>query len=411
MAVAAYAADDSFVLRNVTIHPVTAPAIPNATLIVTAGKISDFGAKVVAPKGAKVVDGKGLHVYPGLIDSASNIGMSEVSSVRETSDTVELGDFNPQLRAVSSINPSSDHIPVTRGNGITTSLIYPGGGIIGGQAALVHLDGWTWEEMAVERSVTMQMRIPTIAVSTFNPTFGAGRRPFAETKRRYEERLKLLSGFFEQARAYQVRKAAGGAGFAVDRRLEAMLPILAGKQSLMIVAERERAVKDALAFAAKEKVKIVLAGVRDAGGAVKEIAARKIPVILGETLELPLEEDAAYDAPFTLPAELHRAGVTFAFGTFSVQFARNLPFQAANAVGFGLPYEEALKAVTINAARIWGVDDRIGSIEKGKWADLILTDGDPLEGRSQVKQMWIQGRSVSLETRHTKLNEQYTKRP
>jgi imidazolonepropionase-like amidohydrolase len=170
-------------------------------------------------------------------------------------------------------------------------------------------------------------------------------------------------------------------------------------------------VKDALAFAAKEKVKIVLAGVREAGPAVKEIAERKIPVILGETLDLPLDEDAAYDSPFTLPAELHRAGVTIAFGTFSVQFARNLPFQVANAVGFGLPYEEALKAVTINAAKIWGVDDRIGSIEKGKWADLILTDGDPLEGRSQVKQMWIQGRPVSLETRHTKLYEQYGKRP
>ena len=144
---------------------------------------------------------------------------------------------------------------------------------------------------------------------------------------------------------------------------------------------------------------------------MKEIAEKKIPVILGGTLELPLEEDAAYDSPFTLPGELHKAGVNFAFGTFSVQFARNLPFQAASAVGFGLPYEEALKAVTINAAKIWGVDDRIGSIEKGKWADLILTDGDPLEARSQVKQMWIQGRPVSLETRHTKLYEQYTKRP
>ncbi len=411
LAVAAFAADDSFVLRNVTIHPVTAAAIPNATLVVAGGKIADFGVKVAAPKGAKVIDGKGMHVYPGLIDSASNIGMSEIGSVRESGDVTELGDFNPQLRSVVAINPSSEHIPVTRGNGITSSLIFPGGGIIGGQAALVHLDGWTWEEMAIERNVTMQMRMPTISTTTFNPTFGAGRRPFAETKRRYEERLKLLSDFFEQARAYKQRKAAGGAGFAVDRRLEAMLPVLDGKESLMIFAPRERAVKDALAFAAKEKVKIILAGVREAGSAVKEIAEKKIPVILGGTLELPLEEDAAYDSPFTLPGELHKAGVTFAFGTFSVQFARNLPFQAASAVGFGLPYEEALKAVTINAAKIWGVDDRIGSIEKGKWADLILTDGDPLEARSQVKQMWIQGRPVSLETRHTKLFEQYTKRP
>jgi len=404
------AADDNFILRNVTIHPVTAPAIPAATIVVLNGKIVDFGAKIALPKNAKAIDGKGLHLYPGLIDSASNVGMSEVSSVRETSDTIELGDFNPQLRAVSSVNPSSDHIPVTRGNGITTSVMYPGGGIIGGQVALMHLDGWTWEEMAIEKNLAMQMRFPSIATSTFSRSFGSGRAPYAESKRRYEERVKLTSDFFEEVRAYKQRKAAGGANFQPERRLEAMLPVVDGKQPLMVFATRECAAREAMAFAAKEKVKIILAGLRDSGPVLKEIADKRIPVILGETLDLPLEEDSAYDEAYALPAELHKAGVTFAFGTFSVQFARNLPFQAAAGVAFGLPHDEALKAITINAAKIWGVDDRIGSIEKGKWADLILTDGDPLEGRSQVKQMWVQGKPVSLETRHTKLYEQYMKR-
>ncbi|MBM3784801.1 MAG: amidohydrolase family protein [Acidobacteria bacterium] len=404
------AADDSFILRNVTIHPVTAPAVPNATLVVNGGKIADFGPKVAIPRNAKVIDGKGLHVYPGLIDSASNVGISEVGSIRETSDTAELGDFNPQLRAVSSINPSSEHVPVTRANGITTSVIYPGGGIIGGQIALMHLDGWTWEEMAIEKNVAMQMRFPSISTSTFSRAFGSGRTAYADSKRRYEERIQSLSGFFEQARAYQRRKAAGGASFQPDRRLEAMLPVIEGKLPLMVFAVRERAAREAMAFAEKERVKIVLAGLRDSGPVLTEIAAKKIPVILGETLDLPLEEDSTYDEAYALPAELHKAGVTFAFGTFSVQFARNLPFQAAAGVAFGLPHEEALKAITINAARIWGVEDRIGSIEKGKWADLILTDGDPLEGRSSVKQMWIQGRPVDLESRHTKLYEQYRKR-
>jgi imidazolonepropionase-like amidohydrolase len=410
MSAALLAADDSFILRNVTIHPVTGPAIPAATIVVANGKIVEFGAKVTLPKNAKPIDGKGLHLYPGLIDSASNVGMSEVSSVRETSDTTELGDFNPQLRAVSSINPSSEHIPVTRGNGITASVMYPGGGIIGGQVALMHLDGWTWEEMAVEKNLAMQMRFPAIATSTFSRSFGSGRTSYAESKRRYDERVKLASDFFEQVRAYKQRKAAGGPNFQPERRLEAMLPVIDGKQPLMVFATRERAAREAMAFAAKEKVKIVLAGLRDSGPVLKEIADRKIPVILGETLDLPLEEDSAYDEAYALPVELHKAGVLFAFGTFSVQFARNLPFQAAAGVAFGLPPEVALQAITINAAKIWGVDDRIGSIEKGKWADLILTDGDPLEGRSQVKQMWIQGKAVSLETRHTKLYEQYMKR-
>jgi imidazolonepropionase-like amidohydrolase len=408
---ALWAADDSFVIRNVTIHPVTAADIPNATIIVANGKIAEMGTKVSVPKGAKVVEGKGLHLYPGLIDSAGNLGMSEVSSVRETSDVTELGDFNPQLRAITSVNPSSDHIPVTRANGITSVVVFPSGGVIGGQVALMHLDGWTWEEMAIEKNLAMQMKIPSLQSSSFSSTFGRGRRPFSEVKRRYEERLKQTSEFFEQARAYQAAKAAGGARFKVNRQFEAMLPVLEGKQRFLVFAPREREVRDALAFAAKEKVKIILAAVREVGDQAKAIAESNIPVILGETLELPLEEDSPYDEAFTLPAELHKAGVQFAFGTFSVQFARNLPFQAGNSVGFGLPYEEALKAVTINAAKIWGVDDRIGSIEKGKWADLILTDGDPLEGRSQVKQMWMQGKAVSLETRHTKLYDQYRARP
>lgn len=410
VAAALIAADDSFVLRNVTVHPVTSADIPNTTLVVTAGKIAAIGAKAAVPKGAKVIEAKGLHLYPGLIDSASNVGMSEVGSVRESADLTELGDFNAQLRAVASINPSSEHIPVTRANGITTSVMYPSGGIIGGQIALMHLDGWTWEQMAIEQNLAMQMKFPVIQTGvTGGGGFGRGQRPYAEVKRRYDQRMKDLADFMEQVRAYQRRKAAGGA-FKVERHLEAMLPVIEGKKQLVVFAERERAIKEALDWAAKEKVKIILAAVREPGSALKEIAGRKIPVILGETLELPLEEDSSYDEAYALPAKLHQAGVQFAFGTFSVQFARNLPFQAAAGVAFGLPPDEALKAITISAAKIWGVDDRIGSIEVGKLADLILTDGDPLEGRSQVKQMWIQGKSVDLGSRHTKLYEQYKQR-
>jgi imidazolonepropionase-like amidohydrolase len=223
--------------------------------------------------------------------------------------------------------------------------------------------------------------------------------------------MQELTLFLEQVRAYRKRKAAGGGSFRPELKMEAMLPVIEGKQPLLLVAEREKTIQEAFAFSDREKVKIVLAGIREPGTTLKGIADRKIPVILGETLELPLEEDSHYDEAYALPAAVHKAGIKFAFGTFSVQFARNLPFQAAAGVAFGLPAEEALKAITINAAEIWGVADRIGSIEKGKFADLILTDGDPLEGRSQVRQMWIQGKPVSLETRHTKLYEQYSARP
>ena len=190
-----------------------------------------------------------------------------------------------------------------------------------------------------------------------------------------------------------------------------MLPVLAGRRPLLVVAQRERTILDAIAFARRERVKIILAEVREPGTAVAEIVKDKIPVILGETHTLPVEEDAAYDSQYTLPAELHKAGVKFAFGSFDNQFARNVPYQAAAAVAFGLPKDVALKALTVHAAEIWGLGGQLGSIQEGKLADLILTDGDPLETRTQVRHLFIQGKQVSLESKHTKLYEKYSKRP
>jgi imidazolonepropionase-like amidohydrolase len=212
--------------------------------------------------------------------------------------------------------------------------------------------------------------------------------------------------FFEDARRYQ--KAKG----QVDRKLEAMLPVLEGKQQVMVTAVRKRAISEALDFAKRENIRIVLAGCREfTPELLKEIKARNIAVILPETLALPLDEDDPYDAIYSLPAELHRAGILFAFATFDSSAVRNLPYQAAASVPFGLEREDALKAVTINAAKIWGVDDRIGSVEKGKWADLVLADGDLLETKTQIKMMWIRGKAVDLETRHTKLSDRYMARP
>jgi imidazolonepropionase-like amidohydrolase len=240
---------------------------------------------------------------------------------------------------------------------------------------------------------------------------GAASTPYAESRRRHQEQIDRLREFFEQVRRYQKAKAAAGSGFRTDLKLEAMLPVLDRKLPVTIFAERERAVREALEFAAKESIRVVLAGVREPGASLAEIAKRNVPVILGETLALPLEEDAPYDSTFTLPAEMHKAGVLIAFGTFNSSAVRNLPYQAANAAAFGLPQQEALKAVTLNPAKIWGVEDKIGSIQPGRSADLILTDGDPLETRTQIKQMWIRGKQVSLDNRHTRLYEKYLNRP
>lgn len=409
-------ADNSFLLRNVTVHPVSRPDIANAAVLVRDGKVAAVGAGVSAPRGVRVVDGRGLHVYPGMIDSATQMGLSEIGSVRETNDTGELGDFNPQLRALIAINPDSEHIPVTRVNGVTGAVTLPsgsnaGGSLIAGQAALIRLHGWTWEEMEVNRSAAMAMRFPVIRLRTLNTqTFQFDTRPFADAKREYDEEVRKIATFFEDARRYQRAKANAGAEFRSDRKLEAMLPVLEGKVPLVVVAERERTIRDAIAFADRQKVRLILSGVRRPGKAVEELKARNIPVVLGPTLALPLEEDDPYDAPWTLPKTLHDAGVKFCFGTFGNSFSRNLPYQAANAVAYGLPKEAALRSVTLAAAEIWGAGDRTGSIDVGKSADLVVTDGDLLETRTNVRQLFIAGQEVPLTSKHTELYERYRRR-
>lgn len=413
----------SFVIRNATVHPVSGPKLENASLLVVDGKIAEIGPKI-APKGkVKVIEGKGLHVYPGMIDSGSPIGLSEISSVRETVDVGEVGEFNPQIRASVAVNPESEHIPVVRANGITSVMVTPGGSggrgaqmsFIGGQASLMHLDGWTWEQMEIRRAGALQLNWPVIAASRggddMPARFAARRTTYTEAKRNQEQQVTKIREFFEQARRYQAAKAAAQAGFKPDLKFEAMLPVLEGKLPIMVAATREREIREAVQWAEKERVKIVLAGVRRPGKMLDELAKKKIPVILGSTFETPLEEDDPYDEPFTLPATLAKAGVKFAFASFATQFARNLPYQASACVPFGLSYDDALKSVTLNAAEIWGIDAEYGSIDKGKWADLIVTDGDPLEIQTQVKMMFIKGQPVDLESKHTRLYQKYLARP
>lgn len=402
--------DDSFLLRGVTVHTVSGQDLPNGSVLVQDGKIMGVGVKLSAPKGIRIIEGKSMHVYPGMIDSASEVGMIEIDSIKETTDLTELGDFNPQLRAAVAVNPSSEHIPVTRANGITAVMNLPRGGMIAGQGSLMHLDGWTWEEMEILRSGTMHINFPVLTPAPSR--FGDSRRvPFVEVQREYEAKLRSLHDFFEQCRRYQKAKAAALAGFQADLKYEAMLPVIERKLPALITAIRERTVHDAVEFAAQEHIRIILADVREPGQMLPELKTKGIPVVLGKTLELPLNDDDPYDAPSSLPAQLYRAGVKFAFATFSASFSRNLPYQAANAVAFGLPYAEALKAVTLNAAEIWGVGEKMGSIDEGKWADLMITDGDPLEAKTQIKQLFIKGKPVDLENKHHQLYEKYLNRP
>ena len=408
------ATGDAVLLRGATVHPVSGPDIPNGSVLVRDGKIAEVGERIAAPRGVRVIELKGLHLYPGMIDSATEVGLSEIGAVREMNDTTDLGLFKPQLRAATAVNPASEHIPVTRANGITSVITIPGGGIIAGQAVLMHLNGWTMEDMAVRAPAAMRMEFPHVQISRSTFAEAPGRASYPEAKKRYEQQLRELNDFMESAERYRQAKAGGAAGFEPDLKFEAMLPVLDGKLPLLIRAEKAKTIREAIAFAEKYKLRMILEQGDEAWKVAAELKAHDIPVILPPTLRLPDEEDDPYDKPFSIPGELSKAGVKFAFATFgpgAEQNPRNLPYEASAAVAFGLPYAEALKAVTVYPAQIWGAGDELGSIERGKWADLIVTDGDPLETRTQIKQMFIKGAAVDLDNKHHRLYEKYLNRP
>jgi imidazolonepropionase-like amidohydrolase len=427
---------ETIVIRNVDVYPVNGAELKGVSVVLADGKIAGIGAKIVPPKGARIIEGKGLRVYPGMIDSGTELGLSEVSAVRETVDTGELGEFMPQLRALSAVNPESEHFGVVRVNGITSVMTFPssggggggggrfGGGerqIISGQAALIHTDGWTWEDMAIDRDAAVHLIFPALggrggrgggapdAILEMIPG-ATGATGFTAAKRNYDQQVAKIAEFFDTARQYQKERAAKGPGFKPVLKMEAMMPVLEGKVPLAVSAARASVIHDAIAFAEKQRIKIVILQPRDIAKVGPELKAKNIPVILGKVLALPNQEDDPYDGAFTLPAEAYKAGVKFAFGTFENEFVRNLPYQAATAVAFGLPYEEALKAVTINAAQIWGHASDIGSVEKGKVADVIVTTGDPLEVSTQVKYVFIKGKEVPLVNKQTRLYEKYMSR-
>jgi imidazolonepropionase-like amidohydrolase len=425
------ASNNSVLIRGTDVYPVTSAPVKGASILVLDGKIAEMGVKILAPKGVRVLDGKGLRVYPGMIDSGTQLGLSEISAIRETVDTGELGEFMPQLRALSSVNPDSEHFAVARLNGITGAMTLPAGGgggggrggarqYISGQAALIHTAGWTWEDMAVSGSAAICVQFPTLGSAggrggpvpeNFAGLAGeAGAGTFTQMMRTYQQEVTKLSDFFEEARRYQKARAAHAPGFVRDLKYEAMLPVLDGKLPLAVAASTPRLIHDAIQFADKQNVKIVILQPRELGSAAAELKTKNIPVVLGKVLALPRGEDDPYDQAFTLPAEAYKAGVKFAFGTFDNEFIRNLPYQAATAVAFGLPQDEALKAVTINPAQIWGVGDQLGSIEKGKSADLMVTTGDPLEIQTLVKHVFIRGQEIELSSKQTRLYDRYLNR-
>jgi imidazolonepropionase-like amidohydrolase len=411
----------AYAIKGGKIFTLTGTPIENGVVIIRDGKIAAVGAGVAIPSDAQVIDATELEVYPGLFDPITQIGLTEVSAVSATQDISELGDFNPELVAATAVNSASAHIPVTRANGITEVIAAPGtagfdsqaGGIIAGQASAFNLAGWTMDEMAIRRSVAMVINWPSIQTRTFDlSTFSIKEKPYSDVKKEYDKAVNQLSDWLDRARHYAQAKQNGSpALYERDLKLEALVPVVEGKLPVLVIADEERDIRNAVEFCSKQNLKMILGGGADAWKVKDLLKEKKIPVVLGPTERLPEQEDTPYDKPMTQPSELFGAGIPFAFSSFGAAFSRRLPQYAGTSVAYGLPHDEALKAVTLNAAQIFGLSDQLGTIEPGKLANVIVTNGDPLEIQTQVRYLFIEGRLTSTDNRHRQLYEQYRKRP
>jgi imidazolonepropionase-like amidohydrolase len=412
----------AYALVHAKIFTLAGAPIENGTLIIRDGKIAAVGAQVDLPQDAQVIDVVGLQIYPGLFDPITQMGLREIGAVNATVDSTETGNFNPDVVAATAVSPSSEHIPVTRAAGITEVLAVPasGGmdsfastGVIGGQASAIHLAGWTIDDLELKKSVAMVVNWPEFETNSFDfSTFSRKQKPYMEAKQEYEKKVNELADWIERARHYAQAMGHGGpADFARDLKLEALAPVVRGQLPLLMIADRAREIRNSIEFCDKQRLKMILAGGSEAYKLKDLLRSRNIPVILRPVLTLPLDEDDAYDRMLTQPAELASAGVKFAFGSFDNSFARRLGQNAANAVAYGLPYDEGLKAVTLYPAQIFDLAGQVGTLETGKIANLIVTNGDPLELTTETRYLFIRGQPTSLDNRHKRLFEKYSARP
>jgi len=419
VALAAGAAD-VVAIRGGRIVTVSGPVIDKGTVVVSGGKIAAVGASVEVPDGATVIDATGQTVYPGLIDGLTTLGLTEIGSVPGSVDTTETGDVNPHAEAWIAVNPHSELLPVARANGITAALAAPAGGLVSGQSALLRLAGTTPDALTVKTPVAMHMVYPT-----GRPAFDISRlfeepelKTFEERqkdkKKNQEKDLKRLGNLLEEAKAYGAARAAAKAGRIPPPRpdlpLEALAPVARGEVPVVMRVDAEDDIRGAVKFAEEHGLKLIIAGGLEAWRVADLLKSKDVAVLVNVD-RLPRRESDPYDAAYANPAALQKAGVRFAIVSDDASQSRNLPYEAAMARAYGLAADAALRAITLSPAEIFGVADRMGAIAVGRDADLFVATGDIMDPRSRVTHVLIDGQEQSLETRHTRLFEEFKKRP
>jgi imidazolonepropionase-like amidohydrolase len=408
----------ALLITGATLHTVSGATIADGRMLVEGGRIRAIAAPgetlpAAATGPVTLLDLRGRHIYPGFIAANSAIGLVEVQAVRATIDTTEIGVINPNVRALVAVNADSELLPVARSNGVLAALAVPGSsafGSIAGTSALLQIDGWTWEDMALVREVGLHVVLPTMR--TNSDVLKGSLEPFKDEVRKLSaQRLQMIDQAFDAAAAYARARAAEPDKTPLDLRWEAMLSVVKGERTVFVHANEAAQIRHALGLAERHGLKLVIVGGADAARFAPVLKARGVAVVIGGVHNLPLRPDDAFDIRYTLAAQLAQAGVAFCIagegGAFAAAAERNLPYQAATAIAYGLPRDEALKAITQYPAQILGVADRLGSLAPGLLASFIVTDGDPLETATQVERVFIQGREVDIGNRQKRLEQKY----
>lgn len=388
-------------ITGATAHLGTGQSIENSILTFAEGKLTYAGTQVGAPSldGHTVIDAAGKDVYPGFIAMNSRLGLVEIDAVRATDDMQEVGYFNPNARSFIAFNTDSEIIPTVRNMGVLIGQVTPDGRGLAGQSSAMSMDGWNWEDAAIGADEGMHLHWPR----SFRMT-GWWAAPGGMKKNdKYAEQVQAIQQYFDEAKGY-----ANAVGAVDNPRFSSLKPVFAGTRTLYIHANYAREIEDAIAFADAYKLKVILVGGADAYLLTDLLKEKGISIVLSPVHALPERGDDPVSQPFETPAQLHEAGIPIAFSVGGAWEQRRLPHNAGHAVGFGLPYEEAIKGLTLTPATMMNIADRVGSLEVGKDATLFISEGDALDMRTnRVQRAWIGGREVDLRSRQTELAKKY----
>jgi imidazolonepropionase-like amidohydrolase len=406
-------ADPVYLIRNATIVPVTGTPITDGSLLIENGKIKAVGKDIPAPAGAEVIDASGQYVYPGFIDAYSHYGLAEISAIAATMDAREIGKENPEVRAAWAINPFSVHFGTGRVNGTTAALVAPSGGTFPGISALIRMDGWSLPEMAIDETATSLINFPM----TPRPSREGGGAQKESTEDVTSKLVDKIKDYLGEARRYLQLKALSSADPKIqppvyNAKYEALAPVFDGSLPVILSVEKAKDIELAIKFVKDEKIKAIFRGCAQGFKVADKIKASGIPVIIDSLYQGPAEPEDGYDAPYRNVVELAKAGITILFSSGDDPSAgKDLTYHAAKAVAFGLDRDAAIKALTIDPAKVFGVEARLGSLEAGKDADLFICSGDPMDARTDVKVLFIAGRKVDRTNWWERQYEKWNARP